>query len=77
MALGLFPATHDAWIRQYRELDLALVEILTGHHDAAIERLGQLLSQPSNLVSVPELQLSPLFEPLRKHPGFMRLIGSS
>jgi TolB-like protein/Flp pilus assembly protein TadD len=77
MALGLYPATHDAWIRQYRVFDLAIVEILTGRHDAAIERLGELLAQPSNQVSVGLLQNSPLFDPLRQHPGFARLLVSS
>ncbi|HEU5262627.1 MAG TPA: hypothetical protein VFU41_14505 [Gemmatimonadales bacterium] len=39
-ALGLYPATHDAWIRQFREFDPAIVETLTGRHDDAVERLG-------------------------------------
>ena len=77
MALGLFPASHDAWIRQYREFDLALVEITTGNHDAAIDRLGQLLSQPSDMVSVAELKSSPLYDPLRQNPAFVRLLGPS
>jgi len=77
MALGLFPASHDAWIRQYREFDLALVEIITGNHDAAIDRLGQLLSQPSDMVSVPSLKLSPWYDSLRKNPAFARLLGPS
>jgi tetratricopeptide (TPR) repeat protein len=77
MALGLFPASHDIWIRQHRDFDLALVEIITGNHDAAIDRLGQLLSQPSDMVSVPELRLSPLYDPLRKNPAFVRLLEPS
>jgi serine/threonine protein kinase/TolB-like protein/Flp pilus assembly protein TadD len=77
MALGLYPAPQDAWIRQYRIFDLAVVEMLTGHHGSAIERLGELLSQPSNQVSVDLLRLSPLFDPLREHSGFARLLTSS
>jgi len=77
MALGLFPASHDLWIRQHREFDLVLVEITTGNHDAAIDRLGQLLSQPSNLVSVADLKSSPFYDPLRENPGFTRLLGPS
>lgn len=77
MALGLYPATHDAWIRQYRNFDLAVVEILTGQHDAAVERLRELLSQPSNQVSAEYLRRSPLFDPLRQHPGFQQLLQSS
>jgi tetratricopeptide (TPR) repeat protein len=77
MALGLFPASHDAWIRQHREFDLAMVEITTGNHDAAIDRLRQLLSQPTDRVSVAELEQSPLFDALRKNPAFARLLGPS
>jgi tetratricopeptide (TPR) repeat protein len=40
IALGLYPALQDAWIRQFRVFDLAVVEMLTGQHDAAIERFA-------------------------------------
>jgi tetratricopeptide (TPR) repeat protein len=73
-ALTLPPATHDAWLRQFRLYDLAIVEIVTGRHDAAIEHLGELLSQPSDQMSVDLLRLSPLFDPLRGNPGFTRLL---
>ncbi|HEX5042477.1 MAG TPA: tetratricopeptide repeat protein, partial [Candidatus Polarisedimenticolaceae bacterium] len=73
-ALTLPPATTDAWLRMDRLLDLALVEIEVGRHDDAVAHLGELLAQPSDQVSVPLLRLSPLYDPLRNHPGFMRLV---
>jgi TolB-like protein/Tfp pilus assembly protein PilF len=74
-ALTLPPATTDAWLRHYRLFDRAVVEIVAGKHDAAVEHLGELLSQPCDQVSVDLLRLSPLFDPLRDHPGFQRLIA--
>jgi TolB-like protein/tetratricopeptide (TPR) repeat protein len=73
-ALDLYPATHDAWIRQFREFDLAIVEMLTGRKADAVARLAGLLEQPSDQVSVGYLRLSPLFDPLRDDPGFVRLL---
>jgi hypothetical protein len=70
-------ADRHVWIRQCRIYDLAVVEIVTGRHDAAIERLGELLAQPSSLVSLDLQRLSPVFDPLRQHPGFARLAASS
>jgi uncharacterized protein (TIGR02996 family) len=72
-ALTLPPVTTDLWVRQYRQYDLAIVEMTVGQHAAAIEHLGDLLSQPSDQVSVELLKLSPLFDPLRKEAGFNRL----
>ena len=74
-ALTMPPVTTDQWVRQYRLFDLAIVEMNAGQHDAAIEHLGELLSQPSDQVSVEQLRLSPLFDPLRKEEGFGRLVG--
>jgi tetratricopeptide (TPR) repeat protein len=73
LALTLRPATADAWIRQYRLYDLVVIEIRTGQHDAAIAHLGELLAQPSDQASVDLLRLSPVFDPLREHPGFVKL----
>ena len=76
-ALELRPATHDQWFRQFRIFDLAVVEILTGRHDDAVARLERLLSRPTEQVSVALLRQSPLFDPLRGHPGFARLLSGS
>ena len=55
---------------------MALFEAWTGRHDEAVAHLGALLAQPSDQVSVGLLRESPLYDPLRKHPGFVRLLES-
>ena len=75
MALTLRPASTDAWIRQFRLLDLALIEIETGKHDQAVEHLGELLAQPSDQVSVGYLRECKQLDPLRQHPGFVKLLA--
>jgi len=76
-ALTLPPATTDAWLRQWRMFDLAVVETWAGRHDDAVQHLSELLGQPSDQVSVPLLRQSPLFDPLRKHPGFVKRVEES
>jgi hypothetical protein len=45
-----------------------------GDYDAAIDELDYLLSIPSS-VSVPQLQLHPMWDPLRDHPRFQALLA--
>jgi TolB-like protein/tetratricopeptide (TPR) repeat protein len=72
-ALTLRPASNDAWLLMYRKLDLAVVEIVVGEHDAAIKHLRELIEQPSDQASPALLRQSPLFDPLRGDPKFERL----
>ena len=53
--------------------DLAEVYVLVGEHDAAIDQLELLLSIPS-LLSVQLLRVDPLWDPLRDHPRFQKLL---
>ncbi len=41
--------------------------------DAAIDRLDTVLANPS-FMSVPLLRLDPVWDPLREHPRFQRLL---
>ena len=52
---------------------LAEVYEMAGDHDAAIDQLEYLLSIPSG-VSVPQLELDPIWGPLRDHPRFVELL---
>ncbi len=51
---------------------IAIAHTLLGDHDAAVAALRRALELPAG-VTVPYLRMSPVFEPLRSHPGFRAL----
>jgi len=61
-ALEIYPLPHDAVFGIFPVADLALIQTVTGDHDAPLEQLGQLLATPS-LTSIPLLKLDPRFAP--------------
>jgi serine/threonine-protein kinase len=55
--------------------DHAVTEMVLGDHDAAVQTLSFLLEREYFMpLSVANLQLDPLWDPLREHPGFVRLL---
>ncbi len=54
---------------------LGILHLLAGEEDEAVERLEEALSVPS-LLTVGVLRVDPLYDPLRDHPGFQRLLRS-
>jgi serine/threonine protein kinase/tetratricopeptide (TPR) repeat protein len=71
----LLPVIKDAWEGLYRVEALALIYVMVGEYDLAIEQLEYLLSIPGEL-SIPLLRLDPAWDPLRNHPRFKKLIES-
>jgi tetratricopeptide (TPR) repeat protein len=71
--LGLDPLAVDAWWGSNWLLDLAEMNVLLGERDSAIDLLEQVLSMPSRL-TVPLLELDPLWDPLRDHARFQELL---
>jgi serine/threonine-protein kinase len=69
----LLPISRDAYIGPYIQLLLARVHMMAGNHDKAVELLAPLVDVPNNL-SRAWLRVDPTFDPLRKHPGFQRLV---
>ncbi|MHC4462804.1 MAG: protein kinase domain-containing protein [Planctomycetota bacterium] len=55
--------------------DLARIYVMMGKYDEAIDILQSLLSMPSEL-TVPWLRLDPVWDPLRDHPRFQKLLMS-
>ena len=53
--------------------ELAHIYVMVGRHDEAIEKLEHLLSIPAPY-SIHLLQLDPLWDPLRNHPRFKKLV---
>jgi TolB-like protein/Flp pilus assembly protein TadD len=74
-ATGDLPVSRDPWDGADLQEDLAYVEALVGEHASAIKRLEYLLTIPSEL-SVPFLRADPMWNPLRGHPDFQKLIAT-
>jgi len=75
LAVEVLPVSKEAWRGLYRVEDLARIYVMVGEHDAAIDQLVFLLSIPGEM-SVPLLQLDPVWGPLRNQPRFKKLIES-
>ncbi len=72
-AVKLLPVSKDAYGGSWSVASLALLYTVVGEHDAAIDQLEYLLTIPS-IISVPRLKFQPVWEPLRQHPRFKRLL---
>jgi TolB-like protein/class 3 adenylate cyclase/predicted Zn-dependent protease len=64
----------DALSKPFAEQTLATVQAQTGDIDSAIAALPHLL-EVSNGVTVGNLQIDPLWDPLRKDPRFQKLVA--
>jgi hypothetical protein len=74
-AVELCPVSKDAMRGPHRVEDLARIYVMVGDFDAAIDKIEDLLSMPSEL-SVPLLRLDPAWAPLHDHPRFQRHLTS-
>jgi TolB-like protein/tRNA A-37 threonylcarbamoyl transferase component Bud32/Flp pilus assembly protein TadD len=75
-AVELLPLSRDAYAGGDMVANLARIYALVGEEDAALERLGYLLSIPSN-ISANVLRIDPDLAPLRRNPRFRRLVGGN
>jgi eukaryotic-like serine/threonine-protein kinase len=71
--MELLPISKDASNGPYMQLQLARIYLLVGEPDKALEQLEPLLRIPYYL-SPGWLRIDPTFDPLRKNPGFIRLV---
>jgi len=72
-AVELLPVSKEAYRGYFRVRDLAHIYVMVGEYDAAIDRLEFLLSFPG-WMSIPMLRLDPIWDPLRDHPRFQKLL---
>ncbi len=72
-AVRLIPISKDAVIGTDLIENIAEVYVMCGEYDAAIDQLETLLSVPS-YISVGLLRVDSLWDPLRDHPRFRRLL---
>jgi TolB-like protein/Flp pilus assembly protein TadD len=73
--LRLMPPELEAWRGGYRVIDLARIYTMIGRRDEAIEQLEYVMSIPAD-ISVWELRLDPMWDPLRGDPRFEALIAA-
>jgi tetratricopeptide (TPR) repeat protein len=76
MGVDLLPITKEAWAGYYRATQLAQIYVMVGRFDFAIDQIEFLLSIPGPL-SIPWLRLDPAWAPLREHPRFKKLLGTT
>lgn len=74
LAVASLPIEEDAFEGPAYVWGLAVIHALVGDRDEAVERLEQVLSVPAP-VSVGHLRVDPVYDDLRDHPGFRRLVG--
>ena len=72
-AVELLPVSKEAYRGYFRVMDLARVYVMVGEYDAAIDKLEFLLSFPG-WMSIPLLKLDPIWDPLRDHPRYQKLL---
>jgi serine/threonine-protein kinase len=69
----LYPVSKDAFGGPDYVEGLAQIYVMVGEYDAALDQIEYLLSIPYWL-SVPSLRIDPLWDPLRNHPRFQKLL---
>ena len=74
VASELIPASENALIGADVLYTCASVYVVVGEYDAATEHLEYLISAPTG-VSKPLLEIDPIWDPLRDHPRFRKLVG--
>lgn len=73
-AVELLPIGREAFRGYHHEWELTRIYTMVGEYDIAIRKLEHLLSIPGPLTAA-WLRMDPVFDPLRSHPRFQRLVG--
>jgi hypothetical protein len=72
----LIPEEKDALLGATYLACLAEIEARTGDAGAAVKTLQRLLSIPSGYyISIQQLKLDPVWDPIRNDPGFQQLLA--
>jgi len=73
LGVELVPYDKDSQSHISGSRDIALVYLMVGQYDAAVDKIEYMLSKPGGL-SIPLLKIDPAWDPLRNHPRFQKLI---
>jgi tetratricopeptide (TPR) repeat protein len=74
LAVELYPVSKDALDGPGYVFSLAVIYVMVGEYEEALDKIEYLLSIPSRALSVPFLRLDPRWDSLRDHPRFKRLL---
>jgi TolB-like protein/Tfp pilus assembly protein PilF/tRNA A-37 threonylcarbamoyl transferase component Bud32 len=75
-AVESMPIEKDAILGVNFLVGLAQIEAHTGQSEDAVKHLRQLLTIPEGAyVSVARLKIDPVWDPIRNHPGFQKLVS--
>jgi tetratricopeptide (TPR) repeat protein len=75
-SVSRFPLNEDALFGFVALERMAEIYLRAGEHEKAIDTIETILSVPGNL-SVGDLKLDPLWDPLRSYPRFKALVSES
>ncbi len=64
----------SSYVVEQLSLVRAQVDVMLGDNDAAIAALAKSLAAPAGIVSVPQLKLDPVWDPIRNDPRFQALL---
>ena len=70
----LLPISKEAWRGSFRLLDLAQIYTMVGEQELALDTIEDLLTRPTDAISVWYLKLDPTWKPLIKNPRYQKLI---
>ena len=74
-SISLYPVSRDAFEGPRYVINMARVYSVVGEPERALDLLEELFVIPSgNNISIPLLLLDPIWDPLRQHPRFQRLV---
>jgi serine/threonine-protein kinase len=74
-AVELLPPSKDMYFGPYIQHQLVRIYLALGEHEAALDTLEPLLGMPYTLTPA-WLRIDPMFDPIRAHPRFARLVNA-
>jgi hypothetical protein len=75
-AVELMRETKNAWMELRRRAHLARIYVMVDDPDSAIDMIKDLLRKPGQL-SLPLLEIDPVWAPLRGHARYSEISGTS
>jgi hypothetical protein len=73
----MLPPSVDAAGGAMCEMNLAAVLVMTGDRDATFDKLSKLVKLPFSLINYGDLKLNPVWDDLRNHRRFDRILAES